>query len=904
MKSEGEIPAGAVLIVAPTGRDAALAAGTLQHAGVPAAICADIGELAARLCDESGAVLIEEEALTPLQTPQLLERLRQQPAWSDLPLLILTSGSSVADASVRVLNLFGATANVTLLERPLGSLTLVTAAQTALRARRRQYQVRDLIEQREKLLASISDAFSALDHEWRYTYANEKVAELAGVPRQQLIGRNIWEVFPEAVGGEFYRRCHRAMETRQPDHFEVFYKPWHRWLETRIYPTAEGIAVLRSDVTERHETAARLKESEDRLRLAVEAANIGTFDYYPLTGELRFSNRAKAIFGASPSRDFAYATYLEGLHPAYRELPAQTVARLRAGQAERYEIEYRTVGLEDQQERWVAERGRAVRDEAGTIVRFVGTVLDITERRNAEEALRASETQLRFVTDHAAAMLIAHCDAEGRYIFVNEPYARRFGLSRSEIVGRTVRDVIGDTAYAAIEPHVIAALKGERVEFEVEIPYSTGNRWMACRYVPDRAPDGTVRSFVAVVQDTTERKHAELMLQSAKQQAEEANRAKDQFLAMLSHELRTPLTPVLMTIASLRRQPNLADDLQRDLEVLQRNVELEALLIDDLLDLTRIAHGKLELHNDAADIHASLEHALNISSAELEGKDITVVRHLEAREHHCWGDAARLQQVFWNLVKNAAKFTPHGGRVEIRTRNDSAHRIIVEITDNGIGIEPDVMPRIFDAFEQGGRVTTTQYGGLGLGLAIAKRVIDLHGGSVVAASEGRGKGATFTVTLQAMETSLLDQPVVYLPADHEEDRSAELLLVEDHADTARVLSRILQNSGYQVAHADTVRRARELAESRRFDLVVSDLGLPDGSGLDLMQSLREAHGLRGIALSGFGTDEDRAASRAAGFAEHLTKPVDWPLLRDAIERLLLTKEAEPAEPPALSPASK
>jgi PAS domain S-box-containing protein len=246
---------------------------------------------------------------------------------------------------------------VTLLERPLGGLTLISSARTALRARQRQRQLRDLVEQREKLLASISDAFSALDHEWRYTYANEKVAELAGIPRQQLLGRKIWDVFPDAVGSEFYSRCQRAMEMRQPDHFEVYYEPWRRWLETRIYPTAEGIAVLRSDVTERHETAAKLQESEDRLRLAIEAANIGTFDYYPLTGELRFSRRAKAIFGASPEREFTYETYLDGLHPVDRELPAETVGRLRSGEAERYEIEYRTLGIEDGQERWVAERG-------------------------------------------------------------------------------------------------------------------------------------------------------------------------------------------------------------------------------------------------------------------------------------------------------------------------------------------------------------------------------------------------------------------------------------------------------------------------------------------------------------------------------------------------------------------
>ena len=259
MKSEGDVPAGAVLIVAPTGRDAALAAATLEGASLPASVCADIANLTARLADDTGALLIAEEALTPGQTPPLLERLREQPTWSDLPLLILTSGLAPEAASGRILNLFGATANVTLLERPLRSLTLVSAAQTALRARQRQYEVRDLIEQREKLLASISDGFSALDHEWRYTYANEKVAELAGVPREQLIGRKIWEVFPDAVGTEFYLRCHRAMEMRQADQLEVYYEPWHRWLETRIYPTAEGIAVLRTDVTERHEAAAQIE---------------------------------------------------------------------------------------------------------------------------------------------------------------------------------------------------------------------------------------------------------------------------------------------------------------------------------------------------------------------------------------------------------------------------------------------------------------------------------------------------------------------------------------------------------------------------------------------------------------------------------------------------------------------
>ena len=229
--------------------------------------------------------------------------------------------------------------------------------------------------------------------------------------------------------------------------------------------------------------------------------------------------------------------------------------------------------------------------------------------------------------------------------------------------------------------------------------------------------------------------------------------------------------------------------------MLQRNIELEALLIDDLLDLTRIAHGKLELHSNAVDLHALIEHALKIAEGDSGGRRLEIVRRLEAKHFHTWGDAARLQQVFWNLVKNAVKFTPPGGRIEIITRNLNPTCIEIVVRDNGVGIEPELLPRIFEAFEQGGRDVTSRFGGLGLGLAICKRVVDLHHGTITAASEGRGRGATFTITLDAMETSLLDGPATYLVGDLAESKGVEILLVEDHEDTARVLRRILAKAG-------------------------------------------------------------------------------------------------------------
>ena len=199
------------------------------------------------------------------------------------------------------------------------------------------------------------------------------------------------------------------------------------------------------------------------------------------------------------------------------------------------------------------------------------------------------------------------------------------------------------------------------------------------------------------------------------------------------------------------------------------------------------------------------------------------------------------------------------------------------------------MPRIFDAFEQGGTKVTSKYGGLGLGLAISKRVIDLHGGTIEAESEGKGRGAKFTVMLNAMETSMLEGPVLFLESEPPQMKHVQILLVEDHEDTARVLGRILRNAGFDVSHAGTIADARALAGSRRFDLLISDLGLPDGSGLDLMKALRDAQGTKGIALSGFGTDEDVASSEAAGFSAHLTKPVDWDRLRAEIEKLTAAK---------------
>ncbi|MDZ4401167.1 ATP-binding protein [Prosthecobacter sp.] len=393
---------------------------------------------------------------------------------------------------------------------------------------------------------------------------------------------------------------------------------------------------------------------------------------------------------------------------------------------------------------------------------------------------------------------------------------------------------------------------------------------------------------------------ANAALQQAKDVAEAANRAKDEFLAILSHELRTPLTPVLATVAMLREAADTSPALLQELDTIQRNVQLEARLIDDLLDLTRISRGKLELHQAVVDVRALLAHAVrNYLIDQATEKNLKVeVKVAETAATHIVGDAPRITQVLWNLLQNACKFTPAGGTITIRAFNDSASSgpppaLIVEITDTGIGIDPAVLPRIFTAFDQGERSRTRLFGGLGLGLAISLAITEKHGGTLTASSPGTGQGATFTLRLPTVPASTAEATAPAAPAvpvQPAEAHAGRILLVEDHADSARQLTRLLMREGHEVTGAAAVAEAMQLADKHTFDLLVSDLGLPDGSGIDLMRHLAAHHPMPGIALSGYGMEEDVKASLAAGFQLHLTKPVDWPDLKAAIQRLLDEKQ--------------
>jgi signal transduction histidine kinase len=390
----------------------------------------------------------------------------------------------------------------------------------------------------------------------------------------------------------------------------------------------------------------------------------------------------------------------------------------------------------------------------------------------------------------------------------------------------------------------------------------------------------------AALEREAEERERRIRAELAQAEAEEANAAKDRFLAMLSHELRTPLSPIVHAV-TLIEEIECPPAIQEHIATIRRNVRLEARLIDDLLDLARIRNGKLRLELQTVDIHEVLRHALDICHPELAARRIQVVTKFEAPDPHVRGDFARLQQVVWNLLTNAAKFSPEGSVIEMRTfAGDSSGRVGIELSDQGMGIAGEKLDRIFDAFEQGSRQTQA---GLGLGLAICKALVQMHSGQISAHSEGPNRGAKFNIYLPGTEAPMplngTHQP------DPEPCLGLRLLVVEDHQDTLATLTRLLTRHGYVVRTASSIAECLEVAREYEFDVLISDIGLPDGRGTELLEQLHQVRGLLppAIAMSGFGMDEDIENSRRVGFSEHLTKPIEFPSLHQAIARLAVQR---------------
>lgn len=701
-----------------------------------------------------------------------------------------------------------------------------------------------------------------------------------------VAGQRVRDMVPGEADGwvELYRK---VLVTGTPIRFERELVATGRYLElaaSRIEPASRRqVAVLFQDITARKKAELELRRSRDRFDIVKESTQVGFWFCDLPFDKLDWDHRVKEHFWLPPDVDVTIGHFYERLHPTDRE-PTRRAIEASIAQRTPYEIDYRTVAP-DGRVKWIRAIGRGFYNEQGQPIRFDGVTLDVTERRRAEEQLRDSEAQLAAATV-AGSVGTWIWDLPKNVLTANPALARAFGMDAEQVQRGLPAEAYIGAILPEDQPAVVQAIEksmSPQSDGIYLVEYRTRDadgrvRWLFSRGRVEFDAAGKPVRMPGALTDITERKEAEAALRAAKERAEAASRSKDDFLAALSHELRTPLTPVLMAAAARKDDSRLPEDVRQDLAMIERNIALEARLIEDLLDLTAVSHGKLKLRLERSDLRALVQRALEMVAADSAAKEITVDCQFHAEKIELTGDLTRLHQVVWNLLRNAVKFTPAGGRVSIGTyeRTDAKGRpcLILEVSDTGVGIEAAELSKIFQPFDQGAHAGNHRFGGLGLGLAIAHAVVAAHGGTIRAESAGVGRGATFIVELpQTTGEAPRTEPARPSARPLAKIAPLRLLLVEDHENTLQTLARLLRQDGHQVTAANTIADAQAAGAHGTFDVVISDLGLPDGSGTELMEHLRSAHGLRGIALSGYGMEEDIVRSRASGFVAHLVKPV-------------------------------
>jgi PAS domain S-box-containing protein len=531
---------------------------------------------------------------------------------------------------------------------------------------------------------------------------------------------------------------------------------------------------------------------------------------------------------------------------------------------------------------WVEPFPTPFFDESGKVAGGINMLVDITARKQAG----AAEALLAAIVQSSDDAIISK-SLDGIITSWNESAERLFGYTSKEVIGRSI-SILFPPDRLDEEPRILDRLKrGERVDhFETIRVRKDGSQLaISLTISPLKDATGKIVGASKVARDITELKRARADLREAKEIAEAANKSKDTFLAALSHELRTPLNPVLMTIAAMDMNPELAPAFRGDVAMIRRNVELEVKLIDDLLDLSRVVAGKLTLNMVTVDVNEAVDHVCATCRPYILEKAIHLHCDVPDASFHVKADPARLQQVLWNLLRNAAKFTPDRGDIFVSVSKIDAEHVRIQIRDTGIGIEPDVLPRVFNAFEQGDASITREFGGMGLGLAISKTLTEMHRGTIRAESGGRDRGSIFTVELPIVPAPKHSSAA---PAKRERDKKVGLrvLVVDDHADTTLVMSKLLSTYGHKVKTAGSAADALDLAGKEHFDVIVSDIGLPDATGYELMQQIKSRHSMKGIAMSGYGLDEDMRRSREAGFSDHVVKPANVDQLEQTIRRVV------------------
>ncbi len=719
------------------------------------------------------------------------------------------------------------------------------------------------------------------DLELRYTSIHNPAPSF-GV--EGVLGKTDHELLERREDAERLTEIKRAvLATRQMARVRVplHFSGQRYWYDMTVRPQYAdgrlvGILATAIDSTDDERAAEALRLTEERARIATSAAQLGVHDYDVHSGRIQWDARVRELWGVGPDTQVTYDVFLGGVHPEDRAPTQAAVERARdpAGDGT-YRAEYRVTSRADGQTRWIAATGTTV-FEQGRAVRLIGTVQDVTERKRSAELLRRNhETFYRLVKNSPFGLYIV--DSDFRLVEASAGSQNVFSSVRP-LLGRDFAEVLRIIWPEPFARDVIALF---RHTLDTGEPYHAPNTTEQRRDIDTvesydwkieriTLPDGTY-GVVCHFYDATR-------LREGEQALRDADRRKNEFLAVLSHELRNPLAPLANSLMILEGTPPGSAQAVRALRIARRQVGQMARLVDDLLDVNRIASGKIRLDRETIDLGALVTRVVEDHQPICDERGLTLTADIGPGQPWVDGDSARLAQALGNLLQNALKFTEAGGAVRVRVavEGDAA---VVSVRDTGIGIEPAAIAEVFQPFYQtpGGRARSA---GLGLGLALVKGIVDLHGGRIAAESGGPGAGATFTMHLPAVPAPRR-QAASPAPV-----RSAvrKVLIIEDNDDSAASLQILLELGGHEVATAPDGRTGLARCAEFEPDVVLCDIGLPDMSGYDVARALRGDPRCATllVALTGFGLEEDRRAASDAGFDAHLTKPANL----DALHQLL------------------
>ncbi|MDX2097870.1 MAG: PAS domain-containing protein [Leptolyngbyaceae cyanobacterium bins.59] len=799
----------------------------------------------------------------------------------------------------------------------VADMTVRKQAETALQVSEARYRY---------LAEAMPQIVWTTDEQGMVTYCNERWYDYTGLNEAESLGLGCLNVVHPDDRDPLKEQWEQAFSRSESFKTELRIRSktgTYRWFLCRSIPVHDATGQIISwvgtstEIHEQKQIQEELRQSEERLSLALRSAQAGMWQWFRESNQTFWSDENFRLLGYEPGRDEStYENWLKAVHPDDREMAQQAVNRALEEKTPLY-LEYRAY-LPDRSERWLADIGQITYDAAGNPDGMIGIQIDITQRKQtefarnqAEAALQESEERLRMALN-ATNQGLYDLNVQTGDAIVSPEYARMLGYEPDEFqeTNQTWRERLHPddvpTVYRVYEEYIAGIHKEYRVEFRQRTKSGSWTWILSLGKIVAWDEEGKPLRMLGTHTDINDRKQIEAERvqllereQAARQQAEAASRMKDEFLAVVSHELRSPLNGILGWSRLLRTRNLDPNTTEKALASIERNAQAQTQLIEDLLDISRIIRGTVRLNLRPVDLLPIVQASLDTVRPTAEAKLIQLFSQLDPNISLVSGDSDRLQQIIWNLLSNAVKFTASGGRVEIRLYRVGAHAQI-QVTDTGIGISAAFLPHVFDRFRQADSTTTRTQGGLGLGLAIVRSLVELHGGTIWAESAGEGQGTTFIVELPLLSKERTESSSNAAPTLIGNSASLEevrILVVDDEVDTREFLTIALEQFGARVAAAASVPEAFSLFQEQPPDVVLSDIGMPEENGYALIQKIRALPPERGgqvpaAALTAYVRGDDRQEALKAGFQMHVPKPIEPLQLLRVVSQLVTSQSVK------------